>query len=103
MGFFKSNNLYYFQFAHPSIRYQLNFVKNAQEIFCNARKAPLTRGRKGFRRMNGHSTFSGCLISVFVFSTFDIWNHICVGSSITLGILAHFRHFSGLSGLGYIL
>jgi len=53
--------------------------------------------------MNGHSTISGCLISVFVLSTFDIWNHICVGSSITLGILgtlAHFRHFSGLSGLG---
>ncbi len=63
--------------------------------------------------MNGHSTFSGCLISLprrAGFSIFDIWNHICVVSSITLGILgtlAHFpainginRHFSGLSGSG---
>ena len=40
-------------------------------------------------RMNDSSTFSGCLISK------------CVGSSITLGILAHFRHFSNLSGLGW--
>jgi len=56
--------------------------------------------------MNDHSTFSGCLISLLSnagFSTFDILDQKCVGSSITLGILgtlAHFRHFSGLSGLG---
>jgi len=38
-----------------------------------------------------------------MFSTFDIGNHMRVGSSITLGILdtlVHFRHFSVLSGLG---
>jgi hypothetical protein len=54
--------------------------------------------------MNGHLTFSGCLISAFMFSTVDIGKHIRVGNSITLGILgtlAQFRHFSGLSGVGY--
>jgi hypothetical protein len=53
--------------------------------------------------MNGHLTFSGCLISAFMFSTVDIGKHIRVGNSITLGILgtlAQFRHFSGLSGVG---
>ena len=86
--------------------YQLYLGQKAQENFFNAWKTPLKRGRRGFLSMKGHSTFSCCLISVprsAGFSTFDIWNHICVGSSITLGILgtlAHFRHFPGLSGLG---
>jgi len=40
--------------------YQLNLVQKAQEIFYNPRKAS---DIAGFRRMNGHSTFSGYLIS----------------------------------------
>ena len=34
------------------VSYQLNLVQKAQEIFYNAWKAPLKRGRKGFPRMN---------------------------------------------------
>jgi len=62
--------------------YQLSFVQKTQEIFYNARKAS---GGKNER------------------PTSNIERPTSNGKTPTLGILgtlAHFRHFSGLSGLG---
>ena len=71
--------------------YPLNLVQKAQEIFNDVRKAS---SRKGFRRMNGHSTFSGCLISVprnAGIPTSDTSNNICTRSYHS------FRHFRQLN------